>query len=424
MMRDAAIESVVLETIERLVPEYTSHLQSLVRIPSPVGNEAAAQRWVAERMASIGLDVDRFDIDSAALGQLAAFNQTRQDYRERPCVVGTRRGAGGGRSLVLNAHVDTVPVDTPEQWTHPAFDANIADGRLYGRGACDDKAGIIEILLVADALRQAGVTLKGNLIVSSVIEDERTGNGSLACVERGHRGDGVIIVDGTWPERFIVSHMGQVSFRITLRGAAGHATSAGPNPIGAIGRTVAALRDFAATRNAANTTPWGTQASPFFINVGVVRSGVWSGSIPAECVIEGQFGFPPPLTCNEAREALATLMNSVGTEGLSEVPRIEFVGLETPAEIGDPANPIARLLATTIERRHGRVLQESVIAGHCDLRHYTKARSGATAAACLYGPGGGKNIHGNDEYFELAHLPIVAGNLAAVALEWCGVAGA
>jgi acetylornithine deacetylase/succinyl-diaminopimelate desuccinylase-like protein len=60
--------------------------------------------------------------------------------------------------------------------------------------------------------------------------------------------------------------------------------------------------------------------------------------------------------------------------------------------------------------------------GHCDLRHYTKARAHPTSAACLYGPGGGRNVHGADEYFDLAHLTLVAGNLAVAALEWCGVA--
>ena len=152
-----------------------------------------------------------------------------------------------------------------------------------------------------------------------------------------------------------------------------------------------------------------------------------SGSVPAECIIEGQYGFPPPVTCEDARQELIALATSLAiTAGwpLAAPPAVEFVGLQTPAEIGDPANPLAQLLALTIERRQGRAVQESRIVGHCDLRHYTGARSGATTAACLYGPGGGKNVHGTDEYFELAHLPLVAGNLACIALEWCGVAAA
>jgi len=107
---------------------------------------------------------------------------------------------------------------------------------------------------------------------------------------------------------------------------------------------------------------------------------------------------------------------------LADPPSIEFVGLETPPEQGDPNNAIARLLSKTVNRRQGATLQESVIVGHCDLRHFTHARARPTPAACLYGPGGGRNVHGNDEYFELAHLPLVTGNLACVALEWCGVA--
>lgn len=418
-------EPLVLAAIGRLEPAYRALLQTLVQTPSPLGEEAAAQAIVARQMRDIGLDVDVFDIDPAALAGEEAFNPSPRDYANRPCVVGRRKGSGLGRSLVLNAHIDTVPVETPEAWTHPPFGGVIDGGRLYGRGACDDKAGVVECLLVAHALREAGIELAGDLTVTSVIEDESTGNGSLAAIRRGHTGDGVIIVDGTWPERYIVSHMGHVSFQIRLGGVAGHATSPGPNPIAAVGPVVAALQALVTRRNAAHGEPWGPHERPYFINVGIVRGGVWPGSVPAECVIEGQFGFPPPETREGAKDGLREVLGALAQSPewpLASPPAIDFVGLETPPEIGDPDNAIARLLKDTIARRHGRVLQESVIVGHCDLRHYTQAPLKATAAACLYGPGGGRNVHGNDEFFELAHLSLVAGNLAAVALDWCGVA--
>ena len=87
-----------------------------------------------------------------------------------------------------------------------------------------------------------------------------------------------------------------------------------------------------------------------------------------------------------------------------------------------PENPLVQLLSKTISERRHATLRESIISGHCDLRHYASAKQGATTAVCLYGPGGGRNVHGTDEYFELAHLPIVAGNLACVAIDWCGIA--
>src|SRR6266851_2886025 len=114
-------ESRVLDAIDRLEPAYRDVLQALVRIPSPIGEEADAQALVAGQMREAGLDVDCFDIDADALRQHPAFNRSPRNYVGRPCVVGRLRGAGGGRSLLLNAHVDTVPVDTPHAWTHPPF---------------------------------------------------------------------------------------------------------------------------------------------------------------------------------------------------------------------------------------------------------------------------------------------------------------
>jgi acetylornithine deacetylase len=421
----SAAESRVLDAIGRLEPMYRDLLQSLVRLPSPVGDEGAAQALVSRHMHDIGLEVDSFDIDADALRNHPAFNPSPRNYAGRPCVVGKLPGAGGGRSLVLNAHIDTVPVETPDAWTHPPFGGVIDTGRLYGRGACDDKAGVVECLLVAHAIREAGVDLAGDLTVASVIEDESTGNGSLACVERGYTGDGVVIVDGTWPERFIVSHMGHVSFRIRLAGAAGHATSGGPNPIAAIGMVVNALREFVEQQNDGHQEAWGSRERPFFLNLGAVHGGVWPGSVPAGCAIDGQYGFPPPESCAGSKDELREALTHLGRRPdwpLAQPPSIEFVGLETPPEVGDPNNPIAQLLAETVGRRQGATLRESVIVGHCDLRHYTRARSRPTSAACLYGPGGGRNVHGSDEYFDLAHLPLVAGNLACVVLQWCGVA--
>jgi acetylornithine deacetylase len=417
-----SVEARVHDAIDRLTPSFRTLLQTLVRVPSMTGQEGDAQAIVRRQMHDAGLTVDSFDVDADALAGHPGFNPSPRSYAGRPCVVGRRTGAGGGRSLILNAHIDTVPVDEPHLWTHDPFSGAIVDGRLYGRGAWDDKAGIVETLLVAHALAEADVALAGDLVIQSVIEDESTGNGSLACVARGYTADAVIIVDGTWPERFIVSHMGHVSFRIRLSGAAGHATSPGPNPILGVGMVVDALRTFVRQKNGSLAEKWGAHERPAFVNLGKIHGGVWPGSVPAACVIEGQYGFPPPDAPAQARADLERVLQQVGADPawpLAERPGITFDGLETPALRGDGANPIARLLADVVARLHGAAIQESIILGHCDLRHFTENRP-PTTAAVLYGPGGGRGAHGSDEYFELAHLPIVAKNLASVALGWCG----
>ena len=108
-------------------------LQDLVRIPSPIGEEGAAQQDLARRFREIGLETHVFDIEPARLEGAPLFNRHPRAYADRPCVVGVLRGAGGGRSLILNAHMDTAPFGDPSLWTRAA--GEIHDGLLYGRGA-------------------------------------------------------------------------------------------------------------------------------------------------------------------------------------------------------------------------------------------------------------------------------------------------
>lgn len=400
-------------------------LQDLVRIPSPSGHEHDVQRWVARRMADLGLAVDSFDIDPHSMANVPGFNHTPRLYAGRPCVVGVLRGLGGGRSLILNAHADTAPVEDPSSWSRPPYAADIVDGRLYGRGAWDDKAGIAEMLLVVEALRQAGVRLRGDLILKSVVEDETTGNGTLACLARGYIADGAIIVDGTWPERYIVSHLGHVWFRITLHGSTGHAAARGGNPVDAIGPVVAALRQMVGDQNERRAAERSAADRPAFINFGRVDSGVWPGAIPGRCTIDGTYGFPPPDDCHTAHARLrAAIDAAAGMPGwsLDTAPALSFPGFDVPPIINASVNEITALLSETIEHLHGGRLSEHVVAGCCDLRHYTSGLSQPAIPACLYGPGGGKCAHATDEYFLLDHLPIVTRTLASAVIRWCGVA--
>ena len=98
---------------------------------------------------------------------------------------------------------------------------------------------------------------------------------------------------------------------------------------------------------------------------------------------------------------------------------VAFDGLQTPVVVGDASNAIVQALSTTISRLQGKSLVESIISGHCDIRHFLSNPWQPAIPVCLYGPGGGKNAHSEDEYFDLSHLPIVARNLASVVLEWC-----
>ncbi len=318
-----------------MTPAYRDLLQTLVRIPSPIGEEAAAQREVERAMRNIGLVTDVFDIDRKALAGVPGFTAPARDYGNRPCVVGTLKGDGGGRSIALNAHIDTAPVDAFGRWTHPPFSGHIEGERLYGRGSWDDKAGVVEILLIVEAFKQAGVKLRGDLVAQIVVEDEATGNGTLACLARGHHTDAAIIVDGTWPERFIVSHMGQLWFRVELEGRSAPASvaSRGANPIAAIGPVMRTLQRFVDARNAA-TAAWGTNTSPVFINIGRTIGGAWEGAVPSGCALDGQFGFVLPDTPDTARAALTEAVESASRRSRVAGRRARLGRVRRPRDTG------------------------------------------------------------------------------------------
>ena len=414
----------VHHAISDLEPAYRFFLQELVRIPSPIGQEELVQRVVAGRMRDIGLQVDTFDIDPAVLADVPGYNASPRQYRGRPCVVGVLKGSGGGRSLVLNAHADTAPIESVSAWTRDPYGAVIEDGKLYGRGAWDDKAGIAELILVAEALRRAGIRLRGDLILKSVVEDETSGNGTLACLARGYTADAAIIVDGTWPERYIVSHLGQLWFRIRMRGRPAHAAVPGNNPVDAIGLVVTALRNYVRQKNRGVDTRWGDVDRPAFMNFGRVEAGAWPGAIPSFCTIDGSFGFRPPDTPVKVQAELQSVVDGLAHSPdwpLDRAAEVEFAGLAVPPLVGDAHNAIARLLGASISRLHHGNLVEHVIAGYCDLRHYTDGVGRPPIPACLYGPGGGRFAHAEDEYFVIDHLGLVARNLATAALAWAGI---
>ncbi len=218
------LEQLLDETMVELQPQLLSTLQDLVRIPSenfpPYGNEQACQMYVAERLRELDIQPDVYDIDRVAgIAEHPQFWPGRS-YLNRPNVNGRLRG-GGGRSLVLSGHIDTVPVDTPVPWRHAPHSGECADGRMYGRGSWDMKAGVAINLLVLKALRSLNATLGGDLIFETVVDEEFGGaNGTLAGRLRGYNADAAVVTEST-SLRICPAQRGGRTIHILLRGPGG-----------------------------------------------------------------------------------------------------------------------------------------------------------------------------------------------------------
>jgi len=197
MPADTFIERDILQYVDSRRDDLIDIIQTLVRTPSentpPTGAEAACQRFCEAFLKSCGFTTDLYALgDVPGLVDHPLYFHGR-DYHGRPNLAARRTGSGGGRSLILSGHMDTVPRGTLA-WTRDPFSAHIENGRLYGRGSNDMKAGIATNLFVARALRDLDIHMRGDLTIESLSIEEFGGvNGTLAGRIRGYVADAAII---------------------------------------------------------------------------------------------------------------------------------------------------------------------------------------------------------------------------------------
>ena len=189
------------ETFERYRDEIVRVMQDLVRIPSqnlvPAGQEGEAQAYIADYLRRAGQEAEVYEIDRVpGLLDHPAYWPGRA-YGGRPNVTSRLQGAGGGRSLLLTGHVDTV-AEGESVWTKPPFGGEIHDGKLYGLGSIDMKGPLGATLVLYRALAESGVRLGGTLAFESVVDEENGGvNGTIAGRLRDGPMDGAVLVEGT-----------------------------------------------------------------------------------------------------------------------------------------------------------------------------------------------------------------------------------
>lgn len=397
-------------------PRTIGLIQDLVRAQASSGHETAAQAIVTQRLRDAGCQVDVFDVDAERLSRLPGWGPTGLAYAGRPNVVAVLRGSGGGRSLILNAHVDAVAPGPPELWERDAWSGEIEGDRLHGRGSWDDKAGVATLIWLVEALRDADIRLAGDLIVESVIEEEISGNGSLACAERGYRADAAVVIDGRGPLSAVTAHCGQLQFRVTVRGRSAAAVESrrGKNAIEQLFPVVERLHALEVDLGRDAAAPFDALPHPAQLNVGVVAGGTTPTTVPATASIDCHLVFPGPHTLERVKAAV--------TESVSRIEAaaaVEFLSLQIPPFVAPESEALLAALDGAQRRVIDAALERRTIAGFGDLRHFQ--RGGATPC-CLYGVTAGADPHAPNEWVDLKPLPRAARILAAFVSDWCGTA--
>lgn len=274
-------------------------LRGLLRIPSVTGQEAEAQHWLGQHMRQLGLDVDLWTIDVTALQKHPQFPGMEVDRSQHEAIglVGIWQGTPGtqtstGKRLIFNGHIDVVPEGDHANWQHDPWGAELVDGRIYGRGACDMKGGLMAALYAMKAIRDTGVHLDGSLMIQSVIGEEDGGIGTFASLLRGHTGDAAIVCEPT-NLNLIPAQAGALTFTVRVRGKSAHA-SVRLEGVSAVEKYLdihRTLMQLEKERNSEVKHPLlGKLALPYPLNIGRVQAGNWSSSVPEELTFDGRIG--------------------------------------------------------------------------------------------------------------------------------------
>jgi acetylornithine deacetylase len=388
--------------IAALAESSFAFLERLVAEPSVLGREAGAQAVVAAELERIGFAVELLEVPEA-IGTDSLAGVPQMPYVDRPVVVG-RLAAGDGPTLLCNAHVDVVPAEAPERWSAGPFAPTRRGGWLYGRGAGDMKCGFAMVLLAVEALRRAEPeAIGGTLAFVSAIEEECTGNGTLAALRAGVLGDAVLLPEPTELE-ILVGGSGVLWCDFAVSGRAGHAHDAqsGANPILACLALVDALRALELELNAAR----GDGEEHCAINVGTIAGGDWRSSSPTGARLGVRVGYPADWEVAAAQRAVREALEratAAPTWPAGASVTLSFDGFRAVGYRLDPGHALVRGVADAHEAVHGNRPQPFRLASTTDARHYLNEL--ALPALC-YGPRV-RNIHGVDEAVELAS--IVAG---------------
>jgi acetylornithine deacetylase len=402
--------------LEARTAETVSLLTDLISIPSTRGHEGPVMRYLLDKLQPLTDTCELVPIsDDIQQDPDYSFPLENFTYADQPNLRLALKGAGGGKSLIVNTHVDVVPASPGQE---KPFEGRVEDGIVWGRGACDCKGQVATFYLALAALKDLGVSLKGDLIGHVVIEEECGGNGTLAAVRGEDRADAAIVLEPT-DLKILPSIRGAVWFVTTCYGRAGHS--------GQAGRTVSALKEaikaidilegyhdrlLAASKGHPLYDQWD---NPMPITFGQMEAGDWPAMAPNWATFKGVMGFLPTRTKEQVMQEMQDALKKEGGDWLPDNFEMDFIYRHDCNEI--PADhPIVKTIQAACSAT-GHTPEVSAMPASCDAWFYTNLIDVPTT---VFGSGTLGVAHSRDEQIPVSEVVKGAEILARTIASWCG----
>lgn len=417
------------DAVDAAFDRQVAFLAELTAHPSTRGQEQSAQAFMAKELTDRGYELDQWQIDVAEIQDMPGFSPVLGPYQDAVNVVGTHRSrTGAGRSLILNGHIDVVPAGPLEMWDTPPFEPRVENGWLYGRGGGDMKAGLASNLFALDALAACGWAPGADVFFQSVVEEECTGNGALACLARGYRADAALIPE-PFSERLVTAQLGVIWFQVHLKGRPTHVAYAGSgaNAIEAAIPLITALHEMEHRWNAAENRPgdYAHMDHALNLNIGKIEGGDWASSVPAWCTFDVRMGLFPGQSIEAAKAEIEQVIMDAARQNdflRNSLPEIVYHGFHAEGyALSQDSSQRAAMAIGALDAAHrsvtGEDLARQAITATTDARFFGLY---ADTPALVYGPHA-EAIHGFNERVELESMRRVTKATAMFIADWCGV---
>ncbi len=448
------MEDKILSSIESNSDEFVALLRKLIQIPSLTGEEGEAQNFVGCYLRKLGLDVEMWEPDIEQIfrtfpevaqypthwqhdlilpyDDLPTYKELLEsgkldilNYKNRPNLVATLKGKGGGKSLLLNGHIDTVTVEPENLWTYPPFGADVVDGHIYGRGASDMKGGLVASLCAIQALIGVGAPLKGDLLFSSVVNEEHSGNGILSLICKGLKPDAAIVNEPSKKNIYIATP-GDVYWEVTLDGVPRSPGARWNNDrligVSAIEKLPAVIESLLKLEREYNQkvpdSVYATQ-TPFSCVMGEIEGGTYSTVTANACSIKGCVYFSHGLgSVNQVMQDIKKYIH----KGIQSDPwfkdhpiKIAFLHHRNSSK-SDSKHPIVDVLRNAERTAHGKYPQVLGAPYGSDMDMLINQ---GRIPTLIYGPGSIAYAHKADEKISVKEFISSVKTLALCIYRWC-----
>jgi succinyl-diaminopimelate desuccinylase len=414
----------VVQEVERASDEIVRYTADLVRIPTvnPPGDEYdACARFIGDDLARRGFAVEYIPAEGL---------REHTPRHPRVNVVGSKRG-GPGPVVHLNGHFDVVPPGAG--WTVDPFGGLVRDGRIYGRGVCDMKAGLASALFAAEAIARAGITPPGTIEISGTVDEESGGFAGVAYLAAhgriaAGRTDFVIIPEPLNVDRICVGHRGVYWFGVTATGRIGHGSMPflGANAIDGMGRLLQLIREQLAPALARRTTAIPVVPAPArhaTININGIDGGQSIDGIQTPCIADVcRAVFDRRFLLEEGFESTKAEIEALVARAAAETAGVRFelrdLMVVHPTRTPDDS-PVIAALDAAIRRVLGKAPALIASPGTYDHKHVARI---ANVPHCVaYGPGILDLAHQADEWCAVDDLIAATKVIALATLDLMGV---